>query len=66
VHRVLKRTFGQKGDEMTGRWVELHNKGHCFSDSSPSIARMIKSMVTRWAGHVARMRAKDTCRLLEA
>jgi hypothetical protein len=46
-HRVLRRIFGLKGVEMTGRWRELHNEGLHNFYSSLSIIRMIK---LRWAG----------------
>jgi hypothetical protein len=53
--RVLKRTFGPKRDEMTGRWRKLHNEELHDLYLSPSIIRIIKSRRMRWAGHVARM-----------
>jgi hypothetical protein len=44
--------------EVTGGWRKLHNDELRNLYSSPSIIRKIKSRRTRWAGHVARMRAK--------
>jgi hypothetical protein len=55
-NRVLRGTFGQKRDEVTGEWRKLHNEGLHNLYSSPSIIRVIKSRRIRWAGHVARMR----------
>jgi hypothetical protein len=46
-NRVLRRIFGPKRAE------ELHNMYR-----SPSIIRIIKLMMIRWAGHVARMGGK--------
>jgi hypothetical protein len=53
-NRVLRRIFGPKRDEMTGRWRKLHNEGRDLY-SSPSIIRIIKSRRMRLAGHVARI-----------
>jgi hypothetical protein len=50
-HRVLKRIFGQKRNEVTGEWRKLHD----ILYSSPNIIRQIKSRRMRWAGHVAHM-----------
>jgi hypothetical protein len=63
--RVLKRIFGPKRDEVTGRWRKLHNQELCDFYSSPSIIRMIKSRRMRWAGHVARMVKRNVYRLLD-
>jgi hypothetical protein len=52
-NRVLRRIFGPKRCEVTGRWRKLHNEFHKFY-SSPSVIRMIESVRMRWAGHVAR------------
>jgi hypothetical protein len=53
------------GLEVTGGWRKLHNEELHNLYSSPSIIRMIKSRMMRWAGHVARMRAKrNACRIL--
>jgi hypothetical protein len=42
-NRVLRRIFGQKGDEVIGGWRKLHNEELHNLYSSPSIIRMIKS-----------------------
>jgi hypothetical protein len=55
---VLRRIFGPKTDEVTGEWRKLHNKELCDLYSSPSIIRIIKFMMMRLAGHVARMGKK--------
>ena len=56
-NRVLRRTFGPKGDEVTGEWKKLHNEELNDLYSSPNIVRVIKSRRI-WAGRVARMGKK--------
>jgi hypothetical protein len=53
--RVLRRIFGSKRDEVTGKWRKLHIEKLHNLYSSPDIIRQIKSRRMRWAGHVARM-----------
>jgi hypothetical protein len=53
-NKVL-RIFGTKRDGVTGGWRKLHNEELHNFYSSPSIIRIIKSRIMRWAGHVARM-----------
>jgi hypothetical protein len=55
---VLRRIFGPKRDEATSEWRRLHNEELNDLYSSPNIIQVIKSRRLRWAGHVARMRAK--------
>jgi hypothetical protein len=50
--------FGQKRDEVTGRFRKLHNKELHNSCSSPSTIRMMKARWIRWEGHAARMRRR--------
>jgi hypothetical protein len=52
-NRVLRRTFGLKGDEEIGEWRKLHNEKLNYVYSSLSIVRVIKSRKMRWAGHGA-------------
>jgi hypothetical protein len=54
-NKVLRRIFGTKKDEVTGRRRKLHNEELRDLYSSPSIIRVIKSRRMKWAGHVARM-----------
>jgi hypothetical protein len=54
-NRVLRRIFGPKRDEVTGEWRKLHNEGLRDLYSSPSIIRIIKARMMRWAGDVARI-----------
>jgi hypothetical protein len=56
-NKVLRRIFGPKRDEVTGRWRKLHNEELHGLYSSPSIVRVIKARRMRWAGLVARMGA---------
>jgi len=53
--RVLKRIFGPKMDEVTGKWRKLHNGELNDLYCSPSILRVLKSRRMRWAEHVVRM-----------
>jgi hypothetical protein len=57
-YRVLRRIFGLKRDEATGKWRKLHNEELHNLYSSPNIIRMIKSRRMRWAGHIAHMGEK--------
>jgi len=54
-NRVLRRIFGPKRNEVTGKWRKLHNEELNNLYCSPNIVRVIKSRRMRWAGHVARM-----------
>jgi hypothetical protein len=51
---VLRRIFGPKRDEVTGKWRKLHNEELNGLYSLPNIVRVIKSRRMRWARHVAR------------
>jgi hypothetical protein len=57
-NRLLKRTFGQKRDDVKRGQRRLHNEELHNLYSSRSIIRMMKSRRMRWAGHVARMGKK--------
>jgi hypothetical protein len=52
---VLRRVFGPKRDEVTGKWRKLHNEELNDLYSLPNIMRVVKSRQMRWAEHVARM-----------
>jgi hypothetical protein len=54
-NRVLRRIFGPKRDEVTGKWRKLHNEKLNNLYCSTNIVRVIRSRRMRWAGHVARM-----------
>jgi hypothetical protein len=56
---VLRRIFGPKRDKVIGGWRKLHNEEFHNLYCSPSIIRMIKSSMMRWAGHIARMGAEE-------
>jgi hypothetical protein len=58
-NRVLRRIFGPKRDEVTEGWRKLHNEKLHNLYSSPSIIRIIKSRILRWARKVARMWRKE-------
>jgi hypothetical protein len=55
-NRVLRRIFGPKKDEVTGKCRKLHNEEFHNLYSSPDIIRQVNSRRMRWAGYVARMR----------
>jgi len=52
---VLRRIFGPRRDEVTGKWRTLHNEELSDLCCSPSTVRVIKLRRMRWAGHVACM-----------
>jgi hypothetical protein len=54
-NRVLRGIFGLKRDEVTGGWRKLHDEELHNLYSSPSIIKMIRSGMIRWAGHIAHM-----------
>ena len=54
-NRVLRRVFGPKRDDVTGKWRKLHNEELSDLYALPNIVRVVKSRRMRWAGHVARM-----------
>jgi hypothetical protein len=54
-NRVLRRIFGSRRDEVTGRWSKLPNEDLSNMSSSPNIIIMVKSRRMRWAGLVTGM-----------
>jgi hypothetical protein len=54
-YRVLRRIFGPKRDELTGKWRKLHNEELNDLYSSSNMVRVIISRIMRWAGHIERM-----------
>jgi hypothetical protein len=51
---VLRRIFGPKKEEQTGKWKKLHNgELHNVYSSPKYIIMQIKSRRMTWAGHVA-------------
>jgi hypothetical protein len=58
---ALRRVFGPKRGEVTGKWRKLHNEELSDLYSSPTIVRMIKSRIMLWAGYVARMGEGEAC-----
>ena len=60
-NRVLRRVFGPKRDEVTGKWRKLHNEELKDLYSSPSVVQVVKSRRMRWAVHVACMGRREGC-----
>jgi hypothetical protein len=58
-NRVLKRIFGPKRDDATGKWRRLCNEELNDLYSSPNIIQVIKSRRIRWAGHVAHVGERE-------
>jgi len=54
-NRVLRRIFGPRTYEVTGKYRKLHNKELNDLYSSPNIVLTIKSRRMRWVGQEARM-----------
>ena len=57
----MRRVFGPKRNEITGKWRKLHNGELRDLYSLPNIVRLIKSRRMRWAGHVARRGRGEVC-----
>jgi hypothetical protein len=57
-NRVVRGIFRPKRDELTGGWRKLYNEELHNLYCSPYVIRMMKSMIMRWAGNVARMGVK--------
>jgi len=58
---VLRRIFGPKRDDLTGKWRKMRNEGLNHLYSSKNIIWVIKSRRIRWAGHVAHRGREETC-----
>jgi hypothetical protein len=54
-NRVLRKVFGPKRDEVTGKWRKLHSEELNDLYTLPNVVRVVKSRRMRWAEHVARM-----------
>jgi hypothetical protein len=54
-NKVLKRLFGPKREEETGRWGKLHNKDYHNLQFTRNIIRMTKSRGKKCVGIVARV-----------
>jgi hypothetical protein len=61
---VLRRIFEPKRDRVVGGWRKLHDEEFHKLYSSLSIMRMVKSKRIKWAGHLARMRKKNSNKIL--
>jgi hypothetical protein len=62
---VLRKVFGPKRDDVTGKWRKLHNEELNDLYSLHNIVQVVKSRRIKWAGHVARMgKDRDVHRVL--
>jgi hypothetical protein len=52
---VLRRFFGPRRNDVSGKWRKLHNEELNNFHSSLNVARVIKLRIMRWVGHVARI-----------
>jgi hypothetical protein len=59
-NRVLRRIFGPKRDEVTGKCRRLHNEDVNDLYSSPNI-HVTKSRSMRWTRNVARVEGEERC-----
>jgi len=50
---VLRRIFGRKREEVTGKWRKLHNEE--LNDLHSLLKNILVIKSRRWAGHVVRM-----------
>jgi hypothetical protein len=57
--RVLRKRFGPKRDDVTGKWRRIHKEELYYLYSFPNIIRVIRSGRMRWAGHVAGMGERE-------
>jgi hypothetical protein len=53
-NRVLRRIFGPRRDEVTGKWRRLYNEKHNNLYSLPNAIWVMKSIRMRWVGRVTR------------
>jgi hypothetical protein len=60
-NRMLRRIFGPKRDEVTGKWRKLHNEELHDLYCLPTTVRVIKSRRMRRAENVARMGEREAC-----
>ena len=52
-NRMLRKIFGAKRDEVTGKWRKLHDEEFNDPHCSSNILRMVQSRGMRWVGRVA-------------
>jgi hypothetical protein len=64
-NRVLRRIFGRKKDEVTGRWNKPHKKKLRDLYSSPGIIIMIMSKRLRWVGQFLTTNLTQECRQVD-
>ena len=61
VNRVLRRIFGPKRDEVTGKWRKVHTEELSDLYTSPNIFRVNKSRGTRRGGACSTYGIEESC-----
>jgi hypothetical protein len=62
--RMLKKIFGSKREEVRAGFRNLLTEVFHDLNSSPHVARVVKSRTMRWVGCVVCMGKKDVCSVL--
>jgi hypothetical protein len=62
--KVLRRTFGPTGEEVTGGWGKLRNEELHNLQSSANIIRIIMPRSIRWIGHIGSMAETNSLKVL--
>ena len=57
-YKILRKIFGPKGDEQTGKWRKLHKVELYNICGNVDIIRTLKLHRLRWVGHVPHERRK--------
>jgi hypothetical protein len=60
-NRLLRKIFGPKSVQVTGKWKRLQNEELYALYPSPNIIQVIKSRRMRWVGHVSCMEGQERC-----
>jgi hypothetical protein len=55
IYSQQRRIFGPKGEDITDEWIKLYNEMLNDLYCPPNIVWVIKSIIMRWAVHVACM-----------
>jgi hypothetical protein len=64
MNRVLRKIYGPRGDDVTGRWRKPYNVKLQNLNSTPSIVRMVKSMGWDGQAYSTNVAKRNSCRIL--